>query len=161
MLRNTLFFSIILAVCACSSECEVELIIPTSVNTEIAMQNEVQIQDYLTRSNLTAQATSSGLHYIIDDAGGTNKADLCSDVTARYTGYLTNGYVFDTSDTLFTTFTLANTILGWQEGIQFFGEEGKGTLLIPSKLAYGPNPPTSDIPENAVLVFDVEIAVIN
>ena len=160
-MRTLVFISIIIFGVACSGSCDLELIIPTSINTEVAMQNEAEIQDYITSNGLTAQSTSSGLHYIVDNPGSTTKPELCDEVTARYTGYLTNGYVFDTSDTLFTRFTLSNTILGWQEGIPFFGAEGSGTLIIPSKLAYGPNPPSSDIPVNAVLVFDVEISNIN
>ena len=157
-MRSLIYVAIVLMGLACSGSCDLELIIPTSVNSEVAMQNDTEIQDYLTNNNLTAQSTTSGLYFIVNEPGNSNMVELCDDVTARYTGYLTNGYVFDTSDTLYTTFTLSNTILGWQEGIPFIGEEGKGTLLIPSKLAYGPNPPSSDIPVNAVLLFDVEIS---
>lgn len=141
----------------CGSDCSLELIIPTSVNSQIALENEQEIVDYLTANNLVAQRTSNGLYYIIDDVGGAQKPDLCSSVTAIYRGYLTNGSEFDKSNSAGATFPLSNVILGWQEGIPFYGVGGKGMLFIPSKLAYGPNPPSSDIPPNAVLIFDVEV----
>lgn len=137
-----------------------ELIIPTSVNTEVAMQNDIEIMQYLEDNNLSATKSSSGLYYIIDESGGNLKPDLCDDITVIYTGMLTDGTVFDSSEEGIS-FTLSDVILGWQEGMQFFGEGGSGKLLIPSKLAYSVNPPSSDIPVNAVLVFDIELLQIN
>ena len=46
---------------------------------------------------------------------------------------------------------------GWDEGIALFGKGGKGTLYIPSTMAYGAQSPTPLIPANSVLVFDVEV----
>jgi FKBP-type peptidyl-prolyl cis-trans isomerase len=47
-------------------------------------------------------------------------------------------------------------IAGWREGLQLFGKGGKGTLFIPSQLAYG-NTPMSGIPANSVLIFDIHL----
>ena len=124
------------------------------------MANEAEILQYLEDNSLTASKTSSGLYYIIDNPGSSNKPDLCDDVTVIYNGYLTNGDVFDSS-TDGVEFGLSNVILGWQEGIMLYGEGGTGKLLIPSKLAYALNPPSADIPVNAVLIFDIELLQIN
>ncbi|MBT8191491.1 MAG: FKBP-type peptidyl-prolyl cis-trans isomerase [Bacteroidia bacterium] len=142
---------------SCGGDCDVELIIPESVNNTVAMQNDAEIQDYIMANGLSTEMSESGLYYSIDDPGGSIKPDLCQSVTAIYTGYLTNGIVFDSSGISGATFPLGNVVLGWQEGIPLFGKNGKGTLLIPSKLGYGPNSPSSKIPANSVLVFDIEI----
>ncbi len=147
----------VLIISSCVSDCGLELIVPTSVNTAVADANEAEIQDYINTHNLQTQKTSSGLHYIINDSGGTQKPDLCDEVIAIYTGYLTNGVVFDSSGVSGASFPLSNVILGWQEGIPIFGKEGSGKLLIPPKLGYGPGSPSALIPSNSVLVFDIEI----
>ena len=145
-----------MALLACGGDCDLELIIPESVNTDIAMQNDAEIQDYISANGLDAQMTESGLYYTTENSGGINKPDLCQSVTAIYTGYLTNGVVFDSSGIEGRNFPLDNVILGWQEGIPLFGVEGKGKLLIPSKLGYGPRS-LEMIPSNSVLIFDIEI----
>ena len=47
-------------------------------------------------------------------------------------------------------------IQGWDIGIPLFKEGGKGTLLIPSPMGYGPRD-MGTIPANAVLEFDIEL----
>lgn len=152
---SLVFFSVVLY--SCSGDCDLELIIPDSVNNTIALQNDTEIQDYISSNGLNTEMSESGLYYSIENPGGVNKPDLCQSVTAVYTGYLTNGVVFDSSGVDGATFPLENVILGWQEGIPLFGKEGKGKLLIPSKLGYGPISPSVKIPANSVLVFDIEI----
>ena len=53
-------------------------------------------------------------------------------------------------------FPLNRLIKGWQEGIPLFKKGGKGILLIPSELGYG-NVSQGAIPENSVLIFDIEL----
>ena len=86
--------------------------------------------------------------------------ELSSAVTVHYEGSLTDGTVFDSSYDTGTpvTFPLSGVISGWQIGIPKFREGSSGLLVIPSSLAYGPNPPAgSGIPPNAVLVFRIEV----
>ena len=54
------------------------------------------------------------------------------------------------------TFPLSGVIAGWQQGIPLFKKGGKGILLIPSELGYG-NVSQGAIPENSVLIFDIEL----
>lgn len=117
------------------------------------------IQEYLANKGLSAQSTSSGLHYIIEDPGsGTSYPTSQSKVTVAYIGYLTNGNVFDQSMVSSPpSFFLNQVIKGWQEGIPKFRKGGKGKLLIPSKLAYGTSSPSSKVPANAVLIFDIQL----
>lgn len=125
---------------------------------DFVQQNDQEIQDYLTANNLIAEKTNSGLYYIIEKAGAGDNPNIRSTVTVHYHGYYTDGKVFDSSKDRGKTseFPLSNVIEGWQEGIPLFKRGGVGTLLIPSHLGYGANPPGT-IRENAVLIFDIEL----
>lgn len=129
-----------------------------SCGEDIMNDNMQEIEDYLQENNLTAQSTSSGLYYIINNPGTGENPTLQNTVIVHYHGYLTNGQVFDSSIDRGTPLEipLSNVIQGWREGIQLFKKGGTGHLFIPSHLAYGKNPPPG-IPENAVLIFDVEL----
>jgi FKBP-type peptidyl-prolyl cis-trans isomerase FkpA len=128
-----------------------------SKDDDFADRDDESIKDYLESKNLTAQKTESGLYYIITVPGSSEKPDLNSLVTVHYKGYFLDDSVFESSYSgTPPTFPLANVIAGWREGIQLYGKGGKGTLLIPSNLAYGSTPRTG-IPANSVLIFDINL----
>ncbi len=118
------------------------------------------IEDFIELNELNAQSTSSGLHYVITEEGaGTEHPTLDHQVKVHYKGfYLSDGGVFDQNLDVEDpdAFELANTIEGWREGIPLFTKGGKGMLLIPSGLAYGPYPP-SGVNANAVMIFEIEL----
>jgi FKBP-type peptidyl-prolyl cis-trans isomerase FkpA len=119
--------------------------------------SDKSIQEYLTKKKLTAQKTESGLYYLITVPGNSQKPDLNSQVTVHYKGYLLDDSVFESSYAgNAPTFPLKGVIAGWREGLQLFGKGGKGTLFIPSQLAYG-NTAMSGIPANSVLIFDIHL----
>ena len=118
------------------------------------------IQKYLADNNLTAQSTSSGLHYIIEEAGEGGHPDLFSTVIVNYKGYYLDGTVFDETPGSPISFPLSNVIVGWQEGIPLFQKGGKGVILVPSYLAYGTRG-QGPIPANTPLAFDVELINFN
>jgi len=118
------------------------------------------IEKYIAENNLDAQSTSSGLYYVIEETGSGGNPTTQNEVTVHYRGYLTDGFIFDSSYDRGekAMFPLSRVIAGWQEGIPLFQKGGKGVLLIPSHLGYGNNPPFgSAIPSNAVLIFDIEL----
>lgn len=122
------------------------------------------LQDYIAKNNLKTQKTASGIYYVIDRAGNGKHATAADKVKVHYKGYKLNGETFDSSYDRGEPieFPLSGVIKGWTEGIPLFEEGGKGTLLIPSHLAYGQNgPPGSKIGPNEVLLFDVELLKIN
>lgn len=122
--------------------------------------NENEIVDYLNANNLTAERSSSGLYYVVNEPGDGEQPVSTSNVTVAYKGYFTNGNVFDESDENGIAFNLNQVIPGWTEGIAKFKEGGSGILLIHSRLGYG-NFGTRGIPGGAVLVFDVNLISIN
>ncbi|MDB4439154.1 FKBP-type peptidyl-prolyl cis-trans isomerase [bacterium] len=138
-------------------ECNLMVNIPTSFNQTVFQDNIATIENYLSANGLTAQKTASGLYYIINEEGSLAKPELCDDVSVAYRGYLVNGTTFDSSNGEPITFPLTGVIFGWQEGIQLFGKEGNGVLLIPSYLAYGNSSPSPLIPGNSALIFDVTL----
>lgn len=122
--------------------------------------DQEEIEAYVADNNLDAQKTDSGLWYVIEVEGSGDRPTLQDEVTVLYTGYLTDGTVFDQTSGQPITFPLANVIEGWQEGIPLFREGGNGLLIIPSQLGYGSRR-TGSIPANSVLVFEVQLVGVN
>jgi peptidylprolyl isomerase len=102
-----------------------------------------------------AKTTASGLAYkVIHEGIGGRHPKAASTVTVNYTGWTTDGKMFDSSVTRGqpATFPLSNVIPGWTEGLQLMVEGEKMRLWIPEKLAYqGKQAPYG------MLVFDVEL----
>jgi FKBP-type peptidyl-prolyl cis-trans isomerase len=122
------------------------------------------LKEYIKTKNLKTAKTASGIYYVIDKKGNGKHATAADKVKVHYKGYKLDGSTFDSSYDRGQPieFPLSGVIKGWTEGIPLFEEGGKGTLLIPSSLAYGQNaPPGSTIKANEVLLFDVELIKIN
>jgi hypothetical protein len=79
-------------------------------------------------------------------------------VWSYYTGWLTDGTIFDSSRRRGEAidFSLNQVIQGWSKGIPGMKVGGIRKLYIPSELAYGPVG-NSGIPPNSPLIFEVEI----
>ncbi|NJN26017.1 MAG: FKBP-type peptidyl-prolyl cis-trans isomerase [Cyclobacteriaceae bacterium] len=120
------------------------------------------IDKYLAENNITAQTTESGLRYVIEEQGTGEFPQEGQTVHVHYTGTLMDGTKFDSSydrNDGPLTFALGQgqVIPGWDEGIALLKKGGKGTLYIPSSLAYGPNGAGGAIPPNSNLKFEVEL----
>ncbi len=102
-----------------------------------------------------AKKTASGLAYKTIKAGSGARHPKASDsVTVHYTGWTTDGKMFDSSVTRGqpATFPLDGVIAGWTEGVQLMVEGEKARFWIPEKLAYkGERAPYG------MLVFDIEL----
>jgi len=103
-----------------------------------------------------AMKTSSGLaSKVLTPGHGTRHPRANSRVTVHYTGWTTDGKMFDSSVQRGepATFPLDGVIKGWTEGVQMMVEGEKRRFWIPESLAYqgqsgGPA---------GMLVFDVEL----
>ena len=102
----------------------------------------------------------SGLQYFILQPGTGEKADSADLLTVHYTGFLTNGKIFDSSVERDEPFKfrlkLQPVIPGWEEGVKLVGKGGKIKLFIPPALGYG-TMPMGSIPPNSTLIFDVDV----
>ena len=105
-----------------------------------------------------AKKTASGLAYkVIKPGTGGRHPKANSQVTVHYTGWTTDGKMFDSSVVRGepATFGLDGVIPGWTEGLQLMYEGEKSRFWIPEKLAYqGKSAPYG------LLVFDVELVKI-
>lgn len=119
---------------------------------------------YPVKSQDDTVSTESGLKYIVVYTGDGEKAVAGKSVEVHYTGYLTNGKVFDSSVERNEPieFVLGNkqVIKGWDEGISLMKKGDKLRLIIPPELAYGEKGAGNVIPPNATLIFDVELVSI-
>ena len=122
--------------------------------------NETEIIEFIDLNDLDAQASDSGLYYVIDEPGTGTQPTQSSNVTVAYKGTYTNGTVFDQSDENGVSFDLDRVIPGWTEGIQYFKEGGSGLLLVPSHLAYK-SCDYNGIPGGSVLIFEVKLISVN
>jgi len=105
-----------------------------------------------------AKKTSSGLAYksLRPGKGGSSPVKS-SNVTVHYTGWTTDGKMFDSSVASGrpATFGLGDVIAGWTEGVQLMTVGEKMRFWIPERLAYkGERPP------HGMLVFDVELIAV-
>jgi FKBP-type peptidyl-prolyl cis-trans isomerase len=80
-------------------------------------------------------------------------------VTVHYTGWTTDGNVFDSSKRKGTPFTtsLGGVVAGWQQGIPGMKPGGIRKLVIPAALGYGDRGAGKDIPPGATIIFEVEL----
>lgn len=114
---------------------------PAPTSAPITMGNGLQIQDMTVGTGLEVKV-GQGL-------------------TMHYSGTLEDGTKFDSSYDRGEPFQFVlgagQVIQGWDLGIQGMKIGGKRKLIIPPALAYGEQGRPPIIPQNATLVFEVEV----
>jgi FKBP-type peptidyl-prolyl cis-trans isomerase len=132
------------------------------------------IEAYLSKNNLKAQKTESGLYYVIEKEGTGEATTAGTTLSVNYAGYLITGALFDTSwpeiakannmfseerpyEPLPVNVGMGQVIPGWDEGLMLLKKGSKAKLIIPSPLGYGESGAGAMIPANSILVFDVEV----
>ena len=106
--------------------------------------------------------TSSGLRYVDFAEGDTTlaPAQVGDRALVHYSGWLENGFMFDSSvffrgTPFLFTLGVGQVIEGWDEGVEGMYPGQQRQLVIPPTLAYGqiarPN-----IPANSTLIFEVQ-----
>src|SRR5687767_9219097 len=105
--------------------------------------------------------TASGLTYVITSRGNGRRPKPGETVLVHYTGTLTDGTKFDSSQDRKQpiAFPLGRSavIKGWDEGIAQLGIGDSAVLIIPPQLGYGEKGAGGVIPPNATLVFVVTL----
>jgi peptidylprolyl isomerase len=103
-----------------------------------------------------AQKTASGLaSKVLQPGTGSARPTADDFVTVHYTGWTTDGKMFDSSyaRNAASTFPVSRVIKGWGEGVQLMAVGEKRRLWIPQELAYAGQ---AGRPQG-MLVFDVEL----
>lgn len=125
------------------------------------------VDDFHAGDGLTPVTFPDGLKYV-DLSKGTGAVAHTNDiVVVQYSGWLTDGTLFDSSRSRNQPFSFTvgqgQVIPGWDEGLPGMSAGGQRKLIIPSALAYGPsgqqdpNTGATIIPPNATLVFEIEL----
>ena len=121
-------------------------------------ETEEDILAYIEENQLTALKSDTGLYYVTETEGEGNPVSESSTVLVKYDGYFLDGTKFDSSGDAGVQLNLNNVIPGFSEGLSYYNEGGKGTLLLPPELAYGDTGTQNGaIPRNTVLIFNFEI----
>jgi FKBP-type peptidyl-prolyl cis-trans isomerase len=104
----------------------------------------------------TAERTASGLaSRVLEPGTGMRRPEATSRVQVHYSGWTTDGELFDSSVLRGepATFGLNQVIAGWTEGLQLMVEGETRRLWIPTELAYNNRPGRPQ----GMLVFDVQL----
>ncbi len=108
--------------------------------------------------------TISGLKYVIVKDSAGVQAAVGKTVKVHYTGYFTNGSIFDSSfergEPISFVLGHGQVIPGWDEGIALMKTGEKVRLIVPYQLGYGEKD-YQTIPGKSTLIFDVELLDVN
>lgn len=127
--------------------------------TSVAEQEQNEIIDYAVENALPLRRSPTGLYYWISKEGGGTKIKTGDKISADYKGYFLDGRIFDASYSRGKAieFKVGSMISGWNEVLLYAKEGTSLTVLIPSRLAYGPDGFEDQIPPNTPLAFDIEV----
>ena len=117
------------------------------------------IDKYLEENNIQAEVSYTGLRYVIHEYGKGTSPLMGQSVIVDYEGRLIDGTVFDSSYDRGEPeeFIVGKLVDGFDEGLTYIAEGGSISLYMPSRLGYGTRSPSSAIPPNSILFFDVEL----
>ena len=140
---------------ACAEEPTEETMTPPA-NTSAPIPGPIPAPPDVAAVPADATVTASGLAWkVLKPGTGTLKPTASSRVLAHYTGWTTNGEMFDSSVTRNEPldYPLRQLIPGWIEGMQLMVVGEKRRFWIPAKLAYEG---MAGAPQG-MLVFDIEL----
>ncbi len=164
MIKRLLFAgTTVLMLASCIKDKEVKCSYTTS--TFVASAAEVNaLQGWISANASGAVKDPSGFFYELTNPGTGASPSVCSNITVKYLGTLTNGVKFDENTTGFSA-ALGSLILGWQKGLPLVKSGGSIKLYLPPSMAYG-NQDIKDnngvvvIPANSNLVFTVQLTAV-
>jgi len=143
-----------------SAPCAKHLFTITSIPT-VKLENVSPMEGTDLAERLGIGSNSVSLDYVETKVGTGELAAPNKYYTVNYTGYLTDGTVFDSSAIQGAPHTFLyghhEVIRGWDLGLNGMRVGGKRRLFIPWQLAYGPDGRPPQIPARAELIFDVEL----
>ena len=114
-----------------------------------------QIELYLEKKSIECKRSSSGLYYKIIEPGEGKTIQYRDHVSFTYKGTLLDGTVFDDQKEP-VEFEVSALIGAWKEIMLELKKGGKAYLISPPQLGYGSHH-LDDIPENSILIFEMEV----
>lgn len=148
---------------------EEALLLRLAANLRPEPKNEVErgkneATEWVLEQNWDMQTTHTGLLYQVVEAGTGENVRWGDRLEVHYEGAFTDGQVFDSSYQRGKAleFYVGNMIPGWNEGLSYLREGGKGIFVIPPHLGYGHRGLQDRkghvlVPPDKVLVFKVYV----
>jgi FKBP-type peptidyl-prolyl cis-trans isomerase FkpA len=125
-----------------------------------------EIEEYIAKNKINAQVAPQGTYVEVKQQGNGAQVDSGKYCAIRYTGKnFPSMKVFESNMEAgkepFSVVVGTHAVIpGWDEGLKYFKQGGKGTLYIPFFNAYGAQPGPGGQPyEN--LVFDIEVVSVS
>lgn len=133
---------------------------------EFAKQKDKQakaFEDYMANKKNGLQRTAGGVYVDVKDPGNGPQVENGKLISIKYTGKLIpSEKQFETNmdgsnpPIEYVIMPEAQMIRGWNEALLLFKKGGKGTLYIPSDMAYGDQQGPGGLPYQPLL-FDIEV----
>jgi FKBP-type peptidyl-prolyl cis-trans isomerase FkpA len=124
-----------------------------TVREGVQIEKPISVESY--------KKTDTGLEYSDLKIGDGSAATKGNQATVHYTGWLTSGKRFDSSAAKNKPFTFTvgarKVIKAWDEGVEGMKSGGIRQLRVPAALGYGPRGHPPRIPQNATLIFEIQL----
>lgn len=153
--------SILLAGCDRGAQAPTEEVAAQTSEQEQAAPTRIAAPENVAAIPDNAERSPSGLAWqVLVPGHGSEHPGPASSVEVHYTGWTTDGEMFDSSRVRGSSaqFPLNRVIVGWTEGLQLMVEGEQRRFWIPPELAYA-NSTRPGAPQG-MLVFDVELIAI-
>jgi FKBP-type peptidyl-prolyl cis-trans isomerase len=157
MIKQLTIYSMLFLVTALAA-CKTDL---SSEADKKIIENDNEIQSYITNTKLSMQKVASGLYYNIKPGGGSQKPKAGEEVGVYYKISRLDGLGIDsTLKSLqkpdYFPFGVGYKLFGIEEGLSLMNIGDKATLLLPSAIAFGAT--AYDIlPAYSVIRVDIEL----
>jgi FKBP-type peptidyl-prolyl cis-trans isomerase FkpA len=129
-------------------------------NKNLVHDEEMSIDAYIKRRNLSMKISGTGLRYAILNEGEGAKAKMGDFVTVNYRVELLDGTLcYSSTKKGPQEFVVEKSQIesGLHEGIKLLAQGGKAKFILPSHLAYGLTGDQEKIPPHSPVVYDIEL----
>lgn len=133
----------------------------TEEDDERTEQQELQELNELISSLISEgfdiDTTAMGVYYITHVEGEGPLVQPYDTIDIAYEGYLTDGFLFDSTDSWEFIYKQQSLIPGFDDGLALMNKNCEIELIIPSSLAYGAYGSPPSIPPFSTLIFGVKM----
>ena len=162
-MKRLIGFCLIIAGLALAIGCSKETPVVLTADEQLAY-DIAAIDEYLAKNNINAIKLESGVRYFLTEVGTGPLPTKDNCIALRYVVTKLNDTTrIDYNDTPRGYHRpLKNLMTGVQLAVKLMPIGSKGSIYIPSGLAYGPNPdPRLGVGSNAILRFDLDMFAIS
>jgi FKBP-type peptidyl-prolyl cis-trans isomerase FkpA len=134
------------------------------INRLLVKKDSARIAEYIKSRNWDMTETKTGLWYMIYENGAGKKSEKGLYATINYNVALLDGIPCYSSDSLGPKrFKIGRGSVesGLEEGILLLREGDKARFILPPHLAHGLVGDDNRIPARSIIVYDVELLILN